>query len=114
MRRREAPGHAEPRAKCRESDRVRADPLFSDRLPKSRSPHNEITTEARPYSRDESLGFEHHLDSLHHNRAIGDLILDVVLDYSVPDRHRSDGFGVRLTRDNIDAHLLRTRLDEER
>ena len=76
--------------------------------------YNEITTEALPSSGNGKVAFKNHLDSLHYSPDVGDLILDRVLDYKAPDRQAPEGFGVRLTRDNIDAHLARTRLAEER
>jgi hypothetical protein len=45
----------------------------------------------------------------HYRKETGDLILDRVLDYHDPARAVPPDFGVRLTSENIDAHLARTR-----
>lgn len=74
---------------------------------------NEITTEALPSASNGSVAFKNHLDSLHYSQDVGDLILDRVLDYTPADRHAPEGFGVRLRRDNIEAHLALMRLAEE-
>jgi hypothetical protein len=45
----------------------------------------------------------------HYRKAAGDLILDRVLGYNGPERILPADFGVRLTGENIDAHLAQSR-----
>ena len=45
----------------------------------------------------------------HYRKETGDLILDRVLNVSAPSRHVPDDFGVALTGQNIDAHIVRSR-----
>ena len=45
----------------------------------------------------------------HYRKAAGDLILDRVLGYDSPERMLPADFGVRLTGENIDAHLAQSR-----
>jgi hypothetical protein len=48
-------------------------------------------------------------DYTHYRKSTGDLILDRIFDYHDPDRALPDDFGTRLTSENIDAHLDRSR-----
>jgi hypothetical protein len=47
-------------------------------------------------------------DYSHYRKAAGDLILDRVLNHSEEDRKLPADFGVRLTGENVDAHLARS------
>ena len=47
----------------------------------------------------------------HYRKATGDLILDRVLGHGDPDRDLPADFGVRLTGDNVDAHVARAKTD---
>jgi hypothetical protein len=49
------------------------------------------------------------LGSFAYHRATGHLILDRIFDYRDPARVVPEDFGVRLTGENIDAHLARSR-----
>ena len=49
-------------------------------------------------------------DHSHYRRATGDLILDRIFDYRDSARALPADFGVRLTGENIDAHLVRSRV----
>ena len=48
-------------------------------------------------------------DYSHYRRAAGDLILDRVFGHSEPSRTLPADFGVRLTAENVDAHLARSK-----
>jgi hypothetical protein len=45
----------------------------------------------------------------HYRKAAGDFILDRLLGYNSPERTLPEDFGVRLTGENIDAHLAQSR-----
>ncbi|TFV80303.1 hypothetical protein E4K64_00230 [Bradyrhizobium frederickii] len=65
---------------------------------------NSITTEPIPKLGDRSP-MRWFWERSHYRKQTGDLILDRIFDYSVPDRAIPADFGTRLTSANIDAHL---------
>jgi hypothetical protein len=69
---------------------------------------NAITDETIPLPGD-LTPMRWYWDQSHYQRATGDLILDRIFDYRDPARALPADFGVRLTGENIDAHLARSR-----
>jgi hypothetical protein len=69
---------------------------------------NTITRESIPLPGD-LTPMRSYWDHSHYHRAAGDLILDRIFGYNDPTRPRPADFGVRLTADNIEAHLARSK-----
>jgi hypothetical protein len=70
---------------------------------------NTITREPIPVPGD-ATPMQWYWEFSHYRKETGDLILDRVLDYRDPARRVPADFGVRLTGENIDAHLARSRV----
>lgn len=69
------------------------------------SGYNSLTTEAVPPAGDSITLMRWYLEASHYRRAVGDLILDRILDSASPARPLPTDFGVRLTVANIESHL---------
>lgn len=78
-------------------------PLWDFSLP------NTITREPIPLPGD-LTPMRWYWDYSHYRKETGDLILDRIFGYTDRSRHLPEDFGVRLTGENIDAHLARDRV----
>ncbi len=78
------------------------------------SGYNEITTEAVPAEGAAGVTMQWWWDTSHYSPAVGDLILDTVLDYKGSTQRAPEDFGTRLERSTIEAHLAKIRADRAR
>jgi len=69
---------------------------------------NSITVEPIP-AIDDLRPMRWYWESQHYRKALGDIVLDRIFDHADPARTLPSDFGVRLTSENIGAHLIRTR-----
>ena len=69
---------------------------------------NTITSEPIPAAED-ITPMRWYWDYSHYRQEAGDLMLDRIFDYRDPTRALPDDFGTRLTGQNIDAHLARSK-----
>ena len=69
---------------------------------------NTITREAIPTPGD-LTPMRWYWDHSHYHRATGDLLLDRIFGHNEPTRSLPTDFGVRLSADNIDTHLARSK-----
>ena len=73
--------------------------------------YNSITMEKVPSRKDKTSRMKWHLDATHVSPATGDLIQNLMLETG-GDRH--EGFGQRVSSENIDAYIARSRAERER
>ncbi len=78
------------------------------------SGYNAYTTEEVPPLGDIETKMRWYWESSHYNTALGDLVLDRVLNHVVPGKIVAENFGVQITNKNIESHLLAVRQDRER
>ncbi len=76
------------------------------------SGYNSFTTEPVPMAGDRESRMAWYWDAGHYKSALGNLVLDRILGRTAADR-LYPSFGVRLTADNVDAHILRVRQERE-
>lgn len=78
------------------------------------SGYNTITVEEVPSVQDTNARMQYYYESSHYAPAAGDLVLDRIFNLPITGRAVPSDFGVRLTRQNIEAHLANIRVARER
>ncbi len=73
------------------------------------SGYNAVTTEPVPPAGDATTPMKYYWDPSHYRSILGDYMFDTMYGTSSPERRIPPGFGVRLTSENIDAHLAAMR-----
>lgn len=78
------------------------------------SGYSSITVEDVPSAQDINVRMRYYYESSHYTPVAGDLVLDRIFNLKIPGHAVPDDFGIRLTRQNIEAHLANIRLARER
>lgn len=73
------------------------------------SGYNSITTETVPPINDTSTAMQWYWEASHYTQAVGDLILNQVLNYKADTSAPQQKFGVLISSDNIEQHLAAVR-----
>jgi hypothetical protein len=77
------------------------------------SGYHDLTSEAVPDKSDEKAKMKYFYESSHYTPALGDIVLDRMFDGNFSGGKNYPGFGVKLTSQNIAAHLLKLRTERE-
>jgi hypothetical protein len=77
------------------------------------SGYNHYTTEEVPALGDAETQMQWYWESSHYKKKLGDLVLDQIFDYHPQERKIADGFGVKITSENITTHLAKIRQDRQ-
>ena len=77
------------------------------------SDYNTYTTEKLPPLDDKESEMEWYWDSSHYKKELGDLIQDRIFNHNERDRAIAEDFGVQLSSENIEQHLMKIRQDRE-
>jgi predicted nucleic acid-binding Zn finger protein len=77
------------------------------------SGYNNFTTEEVPTINDTKSQMKYYYESSHYKPILGDIVLDRILDGNFSGGQNYPDFGVKLTSQNIEAHLLKLRNERE-
>lgn len=67
--------------------------------------YNRITTEPVPPLGDTETHMKYYWDGSHYKRVVGNMIFDRMFEYSDPERHIPEDFGVKINTENIESCL---------
>jgi hypothetical protein len=77
------------------------------------SGYNTITVEEVPSAQDVNARMRYYYESSHYTPAAGDLVLDRIFNLKMTEHVVPSDFGIRLTKQNIEAHLANIRVARE-
>ena len=77
------------------------------------SGYNSFTTETVPDTQDKKTKMQWYYESSHFSKPLGDLVLNKVFNYQEEKQATTSSFGVLLTSENIEDHLLQIRLEQK-